>query len=306
MELRQLQYFLTVAEEESFAKASKRIYISQQALSKSIMSLEQELGVSLFNRGSHGVTLTEEGMLLFNRAYTISRYVNDTVEEILDHKQNRSFHAVIAVSRGVENSANFLKILDFEKDNPGYTFSTIVTDDQKVEDLILDGKAELGIIGSQSNKTQLDFILLEKPPMYLAVNIESPLAKKDCVELTDLKNYKLLGSYEFYHFYNRLDTFCNAHGFTLQFSHRTENILYVTKLLEYNQGVFLCPNSDDNYFNHERIKLIPIKDSQIYLSCYLGFRKHRTLSNASRVMLDYMLNIYGVKNPLAPEERPTV
>ena len=82
MELRQLQYFLTVAEEESFIKASKRAYVSQQALSKSIMSLEQELNTTLFIRGPHGVKLTEAGQLLFRRAYNISYYISDTIREI--------------------------------------------------------------------------------------------------------------------------------------------------------------------------------------------------------------------------------
>ena len=49
MELRQLQYFLMVAQEQSFAKAAKKTYVSQQALSKSVLSLEQELGVPLFD-----------------------------------------------------------------------------------------------------------------------------------------------------------------------------------------------------------------------------------------------------------------
>ena len=47
MELRQLQYFLMVAQEQSFAKAAKKTYVSQQALSKSVLSLEQELGRSV-------------------------------------------------------------------------------------------------------------------------------------------------------------------------------------------------------------------------------------------------------------------
>ena len=64
MELRQLQYFLMVAQEQSFAKAAKKTYVSQQALSKSVLSLEQELGVPLFERLPHGVELTEYGLTL--------------------------------------------------------------------------------------------------------------------------------------------------------------------------------------------------------------------------------------------------
>ena len=72
MELRVLNYFLAVAREENITKASQTLHISQPALSRQMMQLEEELGVKLFVRSNHRVVLTEEGLLLKRRAQEIT------------------------------------------------------------------------------------------------------------------------------------------------------------------------------------------------------------------------------------------
>ena len=61
MEIRQLKYFLKVAEALNFSEASRRLYITQSTLSQQISHLEQEIGLPLFESNSHGVDLTEAG-----------------------------------------------------------------------------------------------------------------------------------------------------------------------------------------------------------------------------------------------------
>ena len=61
MELRVLNYFLIVAREENITKAAQLLHMTQPTLSRQLMQLEEELGVKLFHRGKHNVTLTEDG-----------------------------------------------------------------------------------------------------------------------------------------------------------------------------------------------------------------------------------------------------
>src|SRR3954470_17985093 len=68
MELRHLRYFVTIADERSFTRASERLWVAQPALSTQIKRLESELGVRLFERHSRGVSLTPEGALFLERA----------------------------------------------------------------------------------------------------------------------------------------------------------------------------------------------------------------------------------------------
>lgn len=68
MELRHLKYFVSVAEEQSFTKASEKLFIAQPPLSRQIQNLEQELGVILFERGSRPLKLTEAGQFFYQHA----------------------------------------------------------------------------------------------------------------------------------------------------------------------------------------------------------------------------------------------
>lgn len=74
MELRILRCFLTVAREENITRAAEILHISQPALSRQLMQLEDELGVQLFKRARHSSVLTDEGMLLRRGVVQKSEY----------------------------------------------------------------------------------------------------------------------------------------------------------------------------------------------------------------------------------------
>ena len=71
MELRHLRYFVTVVEEQSITKAAEKLCIAQPPLSRQIQKLEEELGITLFERGSRPVKTTEAGMFFYEHAVQI-------------------------------------------------------------------------------------------------------------------------------------------------------------------------------------------------------------------------------------------
>lgn len=78
MDLRQLRYFLAVAEAGGFSRAAERAYVAQPALSAHVSRLEDELGVQLFVRSSKGVELTHAGVVLVEHAHELFRFVQLT------------------------------------------------------------------------------------------------------------------------------------------------------------------------------------------------------------------------------------
>ena len=90
MELRQLRYFLAVAQELNITRAAERLNMSQPPLSNQIRALEEELGVTLFVRGKRRLTLTEEGSFLLQRAAQLLDLEDKTRQELTTMKDGIS------------------------------------------------------------------------------------------------------------------------------------------------------------------------------------------------------------------------
>ena len=83
MEIRTLRYFLAVAREENMTKAAKLLHVTQPTLSKALHSLEEELGKKLFERHSFSISLTDEGVLLRDRAEDLVTMADKIEREFL-------------------------------------------------------------------------------------------------------------------------------------------------------------------------------------------------------------------------------
>jgi LysR family transcriptional regulator, nitrogen assimilation regulatory protein len=77
VDLKQLRYFARIAEFGSFTRAAAELHIAQSALSYQVGELEAELGIALFNRHSRGVTLTDAGSAVLERAHRVMQEAND-------------------------------------------------------------------------------------------------------------------------------------------------------------------------------------------------------------------------------------
>lgn len=117
MEIRQLKYFLKVAEKLNFSEASRELFITQSTLSQQINKLEQELDIHLFDRNSHEVTLTEGGEQLRRYAQTAVNAVDDCTQRIEDLRRLLTGELNIGVTFSFNTIAHEA-IMDFLKMYP--------------------------------------------------------------------------------------------------------------------------------------------------------------------------------------------
>lgn len=289
MELRQLQYFLIVAQEQSFSKASKEGFISQQALSKSISALEAELNTQLFIRTPQGVELTEFGHILLNKAYSITNSVNDTVMEFQHLHNSQSFDLKLGITAGVESWIDLEHLLLFQEKYPKYTICTIVTNDRDIEKSMISEKMELGILGARGNTSKLDFICLRESSTLLAVNKRNPLSLHSALSIDELKKERFIFSSSDYYASDRMKIICNMAGFVPHVVHQTVNTEFIVDLISHNQGIFLFPATSAAVFQHPNIRIVPIKDDPKVFSIHLAKKKGGTLSKGGQLLFDHII-----------------
>ena len=97
MELRQLRYFLQVADFKSFSRAAIAVRIAQPALSRHIRKLEEELGVALFYRDGRGAILTEQGKRYYERVTDILRQLDQATAELQSDDEMPTGEVVLGV-----------------------------------------------------------------------------------------------------------------------------------------------------------------------------------------------------------------
>lgn len=115
--------FYTVAKAGNISKAANQLYISQPAISKSISKLETELGTALFARSSKGVTLTEEGQVLYEYVERAFDSLNMGEENLKNYKELGIGHIRIGVSTSLCKHILLDYLKDFIKENPNIKFS---------------------------------------------------------------------------------------------------------------------------------------------------------------------------------------
>lgn len=195
MEIRVLKYFLTVAREGSITGAANYLHLTQPTLSRQLQDLERELGQKLLIRGSHNISLTPKGMILRKRAQEIIDMVEKTEAEF--KAINDIVSGDIYIGCGETDSMKYIAEI-IKEIQTNYSDVKFHIQSGNAEDVIekLDkGLLDFGILIQPVDLLKYDYLTLpEKDIWGVIMRKDSPLAKKDCIKLEDLRKLPLLNS----------------------------------------------------------------------------------------------------------------
>ncbi|PHV08271.1 LysR family transcriptional regulator [Janthinobacterium sp. BJB412] len=198
IDLKQLRYFLAVAEEKSFSRAAERLHISQPPLSQQIMKLESELGVKLFARTTRTFELTVAGRALMNEAAELlgkMRMTIDTIRQIDRGEVGR-------LRVGIVGSAMWGPIPslleEFQSKFPRVTWTlhefgpTVQYDALRAKQIDVGFWREPRLDDDDLKHDNLRQELCFRENVCVAINEHHPLAKQDAIELMDIAEEPML------------------------------------------------------------------------------------------------------------------
>lgn len=192
MEIRVLEYYISIVEHKNITAAANALHISQSTLSRQIMDLEDRLGVTLFDRGKREITLTEDGEFLYQRAREIVQLADDTTKKILAG-QSLSGTIRIGIGEGSVNDLILSSIHPIIESNPDVTldYQTLAAD--KIFRDIDMGLLDFGVVWTNDNLSRYERLDLPYENHWGAVvPADDPLTKKSELVAADLRHRRII------------------------------------------------------------------------------------------------------------------
>ncbi len=184
--------FCQVGKSKSFSKASKELYMTQPAVSQAIMQLEGELDIRLFNRTSKGVTLTNEGSLLYEYVNSAINLINVGEKKILEFKDLTIGELKIGVGDTISKYFLLPYLEEFHNRYPNLKFKIINGTTLELCALIKSGEIDIAICNLPIDDPSLEFITCgEVRDIFVCGEKYKGLTKKK-ISLEEMVKYPLI------------------------------------------------------------------------------------------------------------------
>ncbi|MGZ4160130.1 MAG: LysR family transcriptional regulator [Neobacillus sp.] len=250
MDMRQLRYFLAIAEEGQITRAAKRLHMAQPPLSKQLKLLEQELGVQLVERMGRMLRLTEAGRTLQLRAEKIIGLMDSTVSEIAEH--HTGVRGTISIGTVASTGATLLpeRIKSFHHSYPMVYFQLWEGDTNRITQLLESRVIDVGLVRLPiENTKKYDMLQLPIEPLMAAIgpawsdgDDDSPIRLSDLADLPILLLRRQHGSF----IYEQFLEACKQKGFEPHVLCESSDIMTLLALTESGVGITIVPKSAIN------------------------------------------------------------
>ncbi|MFF9342807.1 LysR family transcriptional regulator [Streptomyces sp. NPDC014773] len=193
MDLRQLEYFVAVAEERNFTRAAERVHISQSGVSAQIRRLEHELGAELFDRSARAVTLTvagEAALAHARAALASAEAVGRAVDEVTGLVRGR---LTVGMVVGCTVTPLFDALAAFHGAHPGVELLLQEDTSARLADGVRGGTLDLALLGAAATTPDgLDALTIVSEGLVAAVPPGHPLAGREALSLRELTAHPIV------------------------------------------------------------------------------------------------------------------
>ncbi len=289
MTINQITYFIATVENNTFMEAADALNLSQSSLSKSLMRLEEELEVKLFDRSKRTATLTVEGQVFYKGAQKILASYQETISELSEAAS--MLHGTIRlVTLPILAAYELTGILrNFKTQNKGIELIIDELEDNRIINALDEGTCDLAITRVESIQSdRYNYYPIATDELALVTSLTHPLSSRKEVSLSELSQESFLLMNKHISIYNICMDACKAYHFTPHVI-RTARIESILSAVAMNEGVSLLMRKNLNMFNHHNVSIIPLKE--IFTSTVvLATNKNKKVNHNTKSFIEYFTN----------------
>ncbi|KIQ78736.1 LysR family transcriptional regulator [Aeromonas jandaei] len=287
MDIRALRYFVELVREQSFTRASEKLFVTQPTISKMIRNIEEELGLPLLNREGRRFTLTDSGQVLFQRAQTILAEMQQLEAELADLQSLQHGRLTLGIPPMVGHLYADL-IRAYRTSYPKVELTLVEYGGRLIEQAVLEGELDIAITmlptkeGGALNALDLDQypirVVLPDQPRWHG---DAPLRLESLQDEPFLLYTQTLA----FTLSERLEQACQEAGFVPQVAARSSQWDFLTAMVRSGMGIAFLPEPVCNRLIPDGLVLRPL---ELELSWRLGviWPRERYLSHTAEAWLE--------------------
>jgi DNA-binding transcriptional LysR family regulator len=286
MEMKQVKYFLTVAELGSFSAAADNLYISQSSLSKQIMTLEKELGVMLFDRSKRSIVLTEAGAIFQKHARRLNNEYKDMLDDLKQYKRAPSLSIVaipVIAQYGITSY-----IAQFQSAYPNVQLMLEEREASTILPALNNHQFDLAFLRDNYLDTE-QYLLLEVAHDKFMVVLSSrhALAARTSISLPELANENFIMFDKGTIVHELAVDACRKAGFEPRIFYASLRVESILGLVASQSGVALVMEKIFQYHKHPDVIAIPLAEI-VESKIVLAYPKDKKLSVPARNFLGFI------------------
>lgn len=282
MELLQLSYFLAVAENEHITNTAKQLHIAQPALTQSIHRLEQELGVSLFERAGRGIRLSPAGAYVRDRVKPAMETLENVARDVQLFQQGEQ--GVVRVGVHAASGVAIDGIAAYSELNPHVSFEVTQDERERHRDVIVT------TITPRGSSTVENAV--EKRPFSERIGIAVPTGSSlgDTASLAEFANERFIALAGSRRFREVCDTFCARRAFTPHIAFESDNPLVVKKMIGLGLGVGFWPDHSWGELDPKSCRLVHLEETEFTRNVIVAKTSRCTPDSEAQRFYDFLLD----------------
>ncbi|NVD06573.1 LysR family transcriptional regulator [Vibrio sp. JPW-9-11-11] len=285
MDSKQLRHFVAVAEYQHFTQAAKALHIAQPALSISIKKLEQNLGVALFRREERTVSLTDEGLVLFEHAKRVLQQLEDA-QLAIDELKGLEKGEVRLGAPSMMGSYFFPQILmAFKSRYPNLKLTLVDAGTRDIRQMLLDGELDIGVIDDENVPEDLETDHLFQAEMVAVVAPEHPFASRESISFSSFFDNELVMFKPGYFHRNFIERQAKLCGKEMNFSFETNLLPMILSIVKHEFAITALLSL---VTEHEQEVIGVPFSPPVNIDLALAWRRDGYLSIADKSFIDFV------------------
>jgi DNA-binding transcriptional LysR family regulator len=304
MELQALRYFVEVARQGGFTRASEALHVTQPAVSKMVKALEEELGTPLLLRDPRRVTLTEAGRIVLERAQAVLDSLRVLEEDVVELAALRRGRLRLGTPPVV--SVTYLPPLlaEFHRAYPAIALELREEGSHRIEELVRSRELDVGTVVLPTDEQEFAVMPLARDELRVVLHPAHPLARRQTLALRELEHTPFILYRPEFALHGHILDACKRAGFEPSVVGQSAHWDFIVAMVAANLGAAFLPRTLCRQLDRRQVRTLRLSGARIPADVALIWRRDRHLPPATRAWIALAERRLGQRRAAAaPRER---